>query len=116
MRMSTRSVSEDGDLVPDPHAAGLLHRRMDAERERLRRRHPLAVPRERLQRVEIGTAGVGVLSRDRAAADIAHRDNQRVADPDTAAEPLVLAVRLEPVDAHVHAEASAVDLVDTERT
>ena len=58
--------------------------------------------------------GVRVLRRDRAAADVALRDHDRLADAHAAAAPRVFLVRLEPLDAEVHAEAAAVDRVDAE--
>ena len=70
------------------------------------------VVRQRLQRVEVGLAGLGVLRRHRAAADVSLRHDDRLADLNAPAEPLVLLVLAQAVDAEVHPEPATVDLVD----
>src|SRR5262245_60280763 len=87
---------------------------MDAERQRLGRLDDSSVGRERFQRVDVGRTRVGVLRRHRAATDVSLRHDDRLAEPDATAEPLVLLVLAEPVDAEVHAEAPLVDLVHAE--
>ena len=73
------------------------------------------IGRQRLQRVEVGLAGLGVLRRDRAAADVSVRHDDRFAEPDAPAEPLVLLVLVQAVDAEVHPEPAPVDLADAEQ-
>ena len=74
--VQTRLLLEELDGVADPDAAGLGDGRVHAEGQRLGRLELAAVGGERLQRVEVGDARVGVLGRDRAAADVALRDRR----------------------------------------
>ena len=72
--------SERRNRVADAHAARLGDGGVHAERQRLGRLDAGAIGRERLQRVEVGHAGLGVLRRDRAAADVPIRDHDRLAE------------------------------------
>src|SRR5262249_14429993 len=100
------------DRVPDRDAPGLDHLAVDAERQMplpllVRGLGPARV--ERAQRAEVGEAAVGVLGRDRAAADVAADVDERRADADVVPHPLALLVRSAAVELEEHAEAPAVD-------
>src|SRR5215831_16455603 len=89
-------------------------RGIDAEWQRLRRLDDSPIGRERLQRVEIWRARVGVLRRHCTATDVPLRHDDRLPEAHATAEPRVLLVLTEAVDAEVHAEAPLVDLGLTE--
>src|SRR5579884_2381380 len=97
------------DGIPDADTPGADDRPEDAERQ------PLgsfgAVRAERSQRVERGHARVRILRRHGAAAHLAEWTDDRLADADVAAEPLVLLVRAAAVDPDQHPEAAFVQLV-----
>src|SRR5579884_3438186 len=97
------------DGIPDADTPGADDRAEDAERQ------PLgsfgAVRAERSQRVERGHARVRILRRHGAAAHLAEWTDDRLADADVAAEPLVLLVRAAAVDPDQHPEAAFVQLV-----
>src|SRR3954471_21051142 len=104
-------MSEQVDGIAHAHPAGAGHGGVDAERQGVGRLHLAAGGGERLQRVEVGRAGVGVLRRDGAAADVSLRHDDRLAELDAAAEPAVLLVLVQAVDAEVHPKAAPVDLL-----
>src|SRR3954453_5311201 len=104
-------MSEQVDGIAHAHPARAGHGGVDAERQGLGRLALAAVGGERLQRVEVGRAGVGVLRRDGAAADVSLRHDDRLAELDAAAEPAVLLVLVQAVDAEVHPKAAPVDLL-----
>ena len=106
---SRRAKRKQADRVADAHEPRLGDRGVHAERQRLGGVGDVAVAGERLQRVEVGTPGVGVLGGHGAPADVPDRHDDGFADRDLAAQPAVLGVRFGAVDAEVHPEAAAVD-------
>src|SRR5205823_56241 len=103
-----QNAQVDGlDGVANPHSARFQHLAVHAEVE-LAPRAQTAVPVDDAQGVEVGNPGVGVLRRDRAAADCAAEAHERFADAHVPPEPLVLAVGLDTVDLEKHAEAASV--------
>ena len=101
------------DRVAEPHPSRLRHPAPDAERQRLGRLHAVAVLGEDVERRDRPRAGLGVAARDDAAADVAADLHLGLADPNAPADPGVLLVRIDSVDAEEHPEAPRVDrLVD----
>src|SRR4051794_31569736 len=96
--------------IAERHAARLDDLAEDAERDvalALLVPAELAVARERPQGVEVRHAGLGVLGRDRAAADVVAQIDDRLADPEVTLDPTVLLVRLAIVHLEEHAEPAA---------
>ena len=87
---------------------------MHAEGQRFGGLDLAAIGGEPLQRVEVALPRLRVLLRDHAAADIPLRDHDGAPHLEPLAAPRVLTVRLDAVDAEVHAKPPVVDRVDAE--
>ena len=107
-RTPQRSRTATVVAEPDP-ARRDQDRAPDPERQGLGRRHVGPGRGQQLERVEAAPAGVRIVGRDRAAADVAVQLNDHLAQPDPAAEPGVLGVGLDPVDHGRHPEAARIE-------
>src|SRR5207342_810841 len=76
---------------------------------RLGRFDAVAVLGENVERRQVAHAGLRMAASDDAAAGVASDGDDRLADADAAADPLVLLVRSDPVDPEQHPEAARVD-------
>src|SRR6266550_4577859 len=111
-RLVERDQLNDLDCIANCHAAGFGDLPVDAEGDvslALLVLGEAAVGRDRLQRVEVRFTALGILGRDRTAADVPADPDQSLADPDVLLDPAVLLVRLAAVELEEHPEAATVD-------
>ena len=102
---------DDHDGIANRHASRLHDLAEDAERDVPLARLVLgeaAVGRDRPERVEVRRAGLRVLGRDRAAADVPADPDHGLADPEVLLDPAVLLVWLAAVELEEHPEAATV--------
>ena len=95
--------------IPEHDGPGLDHLAPHAERQRLSCRNVAAVLGYDAQGVQVADARIRVTRRDRAAPDLLLHSDDGAAESNVLADPAVLRVGFDAVDADRHAEAAPLD-------